>query len=559
MSTRRNDIGEIRNWVSNMFDQAIKWSCNDGQMRDPYESIYSENFAPPCWSVVAAGLYALTHEARYLEWAEKWIDRSSVMMRAIPALRSYLLGYAAMVLPILRNRVELPLLERIRQKYADTFVKDAHFGVCGAMHIAALQLVGNTYVPQNDENWFLERRDGVLSVLESRLNPAGFLDDDNCDGNSIPHMLLTCASLAIFLLDEDLDKAFKNRIVNVLAKTAAWYGKFNGDNHIPAQANRSYNQMYVYPLAALLGFVGAGKSESARIDSIFDYQRQFVDCRGRPAITPNYLSPYATAGVETNYNRLINDLGVGALAWTVLLLLQKHNWPGINLCTKVVEENFCDEKAGYGVFNRGRNRVFFALRSHRQWQYHLPLQPISICFPSQIHTPFCGAKRSGVNNQYLKLIPDASKINPLLDPYFGIYAGKKNGGYVVMGGKAGVLPDGGYKLAGDDMELSFDVRLENNSLLLGYRYDINGAERAFFAVPILLWDGKDELSYEIERNMVRMAWKGRKYLLGALQFSETWTLAMERSLSTGYGISGHFVIPIKSSGQIAISLSDTTE
>ncbi|MDD2707428.1 MAG: hypothetical protein PHV34_05405 [Verrucomicrobiae bacterium] len=551
-----NCFKQIEARISGMFDLAVGWSLEDGQMRDPYESVYSENFSPACWSAVAAGLYALTHEKKHLEWAGKWSRRSAVMMRESPPLRDYLLGYAAMIFPILQGRVDPSWLEAIRKKHAGTFAKGKPFCICDEMHIAMLQLIGNVYAPPQGEEGVLEARESLLRALEGRVNSMGFLADDRDDGHSIPHMLLTCASLAIFLLDEGLDASFRKRIVNVLAKTSMWHGRFNGANHLPAQANRSFNQMYVYPLSALLSFVGGGKGELERIGAIFKYQGRFTGKNGFPSITPNHLSPYATAGVETNYNRLDNDLGVGTLAWTLLLLLGKKGWPGIERETWRAVGSVHDNDAGFGVFHQDKNRVFFALRTHRKWSYHLPLQPLSICFSSQEQPPFCGAKRSGANNPNLKLIETPSLLNPLLDPYFGIYAKRKDGRYAVMDGRADALSGGGFKFSGKDMELSFDAGLENDSLLLSYDYQTGGYESAFFAVPVLLWDGKDELNYAIEKNRVRMDWQGRKYLLEARSSRETWALAMERSLATGYGVSGHMVIPIKTAGKIELLLSE---
>ena len=542
-------------WLEKMFESAVEWSNNNGEMHDPYESIYAENFSPACWSVVAAVLYSLTHKPEHLDWCEKWITRAAELMEANPPMRDYILGYAAMIFPVLRKYCAPDVLEKYRILCADTY--KAEFPVSSDMHITALQLVGDIYCPRNRKNQVSVRQAEILTRLENRVNELGFLTDDRDNGNSIPHMLLTGCILSIFIVDEDLECGLKERIIGIVKRNSYWFGRMCGQNHLPVQANRSYNQMYVYSIAALFAFLEYGIAGKERINSILKFQKAFMNTKGGiAAITPNYFSPYCLAGAEANYNRVVNDAGAGAVAWALLLLLAENKWNGFNTENDVPEEKrWCDAASGYAVFKENKFRVFFALRTHK-WQYHLPLQPISLGFPSQLPAPFCGAKRSGVNNPYLKSIPDSSRLDPLLEPYFGLYSRTPEGKFHNLEGQAAELPDGTWKLENKNIKLNFTVKTENGGLILTYRYSMDKTDKAFFAVPVLLWDGRNELEYKIERNIVRMIWNTRKYFMELSNSVGNWNLAIERHAVTGYGITGNFVIPIASDGKIELALKE---
>ncbi|MDD5596337.1 MAG: hypothetical protein PHV82_00245 [Victivallaceae bacterium] len=545
-----NDLTFISEWLDRAFKLALTWSDDNGRMCDRYETVYSENFAPACWSVVAAGLYVLTDERKYLEWTMKWVRRSSQLMKENPGLRDYTLGYASMIFPVLREKSGGKALKEIQEDYASSYTGERP--VSGDMHIAALQLIGDLYCSPHREDAALERSKKILATIERRINELGFLTDDNAHGNSIPHMLLTCSILSVILLDDD--SQIKDRALSVIEKVNKWLRRFNGNNYLPVQANRSYNQMYTYPLTALLNFIENGHDSIDRVRFLWEFQTRFVDEKGILRITPNYLSSYAGAGVETNYNRLDNDLGAGAVGWIILLLLASKNRQDKKHEIKKENGITADNDAGFAVFHKDNQRVFFALRNHK-WQYHLPLQPISICF-SQHLNPFCGAKRSGTNNPYTKLIADLSKVNPLLEPYWGIFGKTADNGYVIMNGEATACPDGGYRLDGCGIEMEFRVKAENGSLFLHYRYTVTGAESAFYAVPILLWDGKNELHYDIAGNSAKLRWLGREYNL-SVSTPDIWALSMERSYSTGYGLNGHFIIPVNRQGELTITFAET--
>ena len=87
--------------------------------------------------------------------------------------------------------------------------------------------------------------------------------------------------------------------------------------------------------------------------------------------------------------------------------------------------------------------------------------------------------------------------------------------------------------------------LKNESIQLNYTATGLALEdQPFYSIPILLWDGQTELSYEIEAGILDLEWSGTKYRVTATGNSGSWVLHMARYTHAGYGLTGNMHVPL---------------
>lgn len=565
----------MMNAVTDLLQNSLRFarglSDPDGRMRDPYETEYGENFAPACFSVVAAALHRLHGRPEDLDWVGRWSRRSATIMRESPYLREYMLGYTAMIFGLLKPG---PELEQIRQDFIAA--SQPAEPLSPLAHILALQLVGDVLCPRGPAS--APRAETIVSELERLWTPAGFAEDrKEGDDGSIPHAYLTVATLCIFLVARpatETARRLQPRIEALIARACDWFYRANGNAMIAVQANRSYNQLWVYPLFALLAYAHRGPRAAVAVEQSLAIVNCATGRRERANFLPTELSPYASAGNEP-YNRVNNDVGAGGVGWALLAILQAEGFAGLAGRESALAPVLVDAKAGYAFFHDSASGVALPLHQHR-WRYHYPLQPAWVVVGGA-GVPFVGAKRSGVNNPYANLLKDPARVSPLLEPYFGVMAGK-DGTFHVMQEPVEARPDNVFcatlRPEGSSLEtvsaparVSVQVMVEANALALTYRILGEAPGELWLSVPILLWDGAHELQYRIEGPAVALGWAGRNYTLraGALDgdpgnqagrgvLAGSWTLRRERFLHTGFGVTGNFVIALGSIRTVRVRL-----
>ena len=535
------------------FEVGVGWTNEEGKLLDAYESNRPENFAPGCWSVVGATLYRLTGEDRYLEWTERWVERTAAILeeaKGSPGFREYVMGYGAMVFPVLSGVVEAEKLADWKQAFANSYVEDAEFSDC---HVSAASLVCDLYGDLDREEKAKKRAEAIVALFKVRMTPGGFLKDDDVNGNSIPHAYLTGSFMAAALLNSTPDTV-DEEIADLFQAMCAWFKRANGAFDLPVLASRSIYQMYVYPAAALLAYIGEGRQAEDRVRALLAFCRSFNVEAGIFSHTPNHFSPYALAGLEWTYNRLNTDLGAGLVAWSLLALLAEQGWEGFETVRSAQVQNVIDPDGGYVVLHGTQARLGFTLCEH-DFGYHLPLQPVSLRLSNEMIEPIADAKRDGVKHPFRELIQDKSRMDPLLEPYFGVGVKGADGSYRVMSGRAEVVDEGEYRLLEGDLDLRFKPVVGDGWVRLTYEVgDVGSQDEVFFSVPVLLWDGKDELGYSILEGMLRLRWKDASYRIWTEENEGAWDLDMGRYLHAGYGLTANMRIRLKPSSACTIAI-----
>lgn len=539
----------------------------DGRMRDPFETEYGENFAPACFSVIAAALYRLHGRPEDRAWALRWGHRSAAIMRESPHLREYMLGYTAMIFGLLEPDEELEALRRDCEAASQPTEDLSPWG-----HILALQLNGDLLCPRGPDSEV--RAEAMVGKLEELWTPAGFPEDRHeGDDGSIPHAYLTVASLAIFLIARPSAGAattLQPRIETLIARACDWFERANGPALTAVQANRSYNQLWVYPLYALVAYIQRGEQAAATVERCLAIVNRATDNMRRPNFLPTTLSAYAAGGNEL-YNRVNNDVGAGGVGWALLAVLQAAGFRGLaQASAPVLDPAFVDAVAGYACFHGAAAGVLLPTKRHR-WRYHYPLQP-AWQVVGGAESPFVGAKRAGVNHPYAALMAEPAKLNPLLEPYYGIMTVAKDGTHHVMqepvearaGNQfsAALRPEGSAPTA-PTARVSVAVEVDGGVVTLTYRLAGEVAGEVWLSVPVLLWDGTHELRYRIESARVVLDWQSRAYALTATvpdgddranPLPGSWLLRRERFLQTGFGVTGNFVFALGSARAISVRL-----
>ena len=542
-----------------------EFSDLSGRMRDPFETEYGENFAPACFSVVAAAMYRLHGQPEDLDWAWRWGRRSAAIMRESPYLREYMLGYTAMIFALLPPS---PELEAMRQEFVAASLPEEPLSPLG--HILALQLVGDVLCPRGPASW--SRAEIIVAELERLWTPAGFPEDRReGDDGSIPHAYLTVATLSILLVARPTAEpalSLQPRIEALIARACDWFYRANGPAMVAVQANRSYNQLWTYPLYALLAFVHRGARAKVAVARCLAIVGRASKRINRGNFLPTGLSPYAAAGNEP-YNRVNNDVGAGGVGWALLAVLQAARFPGLATGRPARSASFDDLQAGYAFTHGTASGVAVPTRMHR-WRYHFPLQPAWLVVAGS-EVPFVGAKRLGVGSPHAAHFKDPSRVSPWLEPYFGIVAVSKDGVFHVMQDPieanperaftATLAPDGASPspTGGAPVRAAVQVEAEPNAVVLTYRILGEVPGDLWLGVPILLWDGNHELDYRIEGAVVNLTWARCRFKLsaaaGSVALAGSWLLRRERFLHTGFGVTGNFALPLGAAREVTVRLS----
>ena len=255
---------EITACLEKGFELGVRWTDDNGVLNDAYESNRPENFAPACWAVVGASLYRLSGEDVYLEWTDRWMKRTAEIMegaRNSPGFREYVMGYGAMVFPILSDVVDRDVLERWEAEFTASYTDDAALSDC---HVSAASLLCDLFLDGGREEKASKRSGEFIDAFNRRLTSGGFLRDDDVNGHSVAHVYLTGTFLAAALLNGESDgyrvsEHDRRQIRRLLETICAWFKRANGQFHLPFLASRSIYQMYVYPMVALLSFIGEGE------------------------------------------------------------------------------------------------------------------------------------------------------------------------------------------------------------------------------------------------------------------------------------------------------------
>ena len=537
-------LNEITACLHKGFELGVRWTDESGVLNDPYESNRPENFAPACWAVIGASLYRLTGEDVYLEWTDRWMRRTAEIMegaRNSPGFREYVMGYGVMVFPVLSDVADRDIVEGWEAAFAASYTDDAGLSDC---HVSAASLLCDLFLDSGREKKARERSGELIAAFNRRLTPGGFLRDDDVNGNSVAHVYLTGAFLAATLLRKNSDVAPGSGVEQLLETICGWFKRANGRFHLPFLASRSIYQMYVYPMVALLSYIGEGGEARDRVLALLEFCQSFNPENDIFSHTPNHLSPYALAGLEWTYNRLNTDLGAGLVAWALLALLIEQEWPGFDTVAAAPVQDVVDPEAGYAILHGEKSRVAFALCNH-DWGYHLPLQPVSLKLGNTpMIEPIADAKRDGVKHAFHEQIVKPRTADPLLEPYFGILVKEAGGAYRIMEGNAEVIAADEYRLTGP-LSLNLKLDLKNELVRLTYRVtDLKGDDQPVFSIPVLLWDGKKELTYRIENGTLILGWKGAAYRISIAGNSGPWDLDMARYLHAGCGLTANMTVPL---------------
>ena len=537
-------LNEITACLQKGFELGVRWTDENGVLNDAYESNRPENFAPACWAVIGASLYRLTGEDVYLEWTDRWMKRTAEIMegaRNSPGFREYVMGYGVMVFPILSEVVDMEILDDWEAAFIASYTDDAGLSDC---HVSAASLLCDLFLDCGREKKARERSEEIIAAFNRRLTSGGFLRDDDVNGNSVAHVYLTGTFLAATLLRNKSDVASGSEVERLLETICGWFKRANGRFHLPFLAGRSIYQMYVYPMVALLSYIGEGEKARERVLALLEFCQSFNPENDVFSHTPNHLSPYALAGLEWTYNRLNTDLGAGLVAWALLALLIEKEWAGFDPVAAASVQDVVDPEAGYAILNGGKSRVAFALCNH-DWGYHLPLQPVSLKLGNTpMIEPIADAKRDGVKHAFHERIVEPRTADPLLEPYFGILIKEAAGAFRTMEGSADVVAADEYRLTGP-LSLNLKLDLENNLIRLAYRVtDLKDDDQPIFSIPVLLWDGKEELTYRIDHGILALGWKGAAYRVSIAGNSGPWDLDMARYLHAGCGLTANMTVPL---------------
>ena len=98
---------ELRKILLNFEPVLNSWisQCELGKMNDPFETIYSENYAPGNASVIYASIYNLNRDPDTLRNCYKMIERSVELLKdrnsVSPFCRVFLLHYSLMAIILL--------------------------------------------------------------------------------------------------------------------------------------------------------------------------------------------------------------------------------------------------------------------------------------------------------------------------------------------------------------------------------------------------------------------------------------------------------------------------
>jgi hypothetical protein len=322
----RNTVQENMCRVLREFMPVLKsWTVGKEQkMIDPFETEYSENYAPANAAVIYASVYRNHKAAEALESLSDMIARSVTLLEdkeASPFCRVFICHYSMMALLILPEQERLAFAERYKDFYAryEDDCKQINTN-CAALQWGMELFVDALGCRPADEAYLND----LLDFVEHGQNEYGFINDE-IDPQKTKHdgMPVAYHAFTLFILTgaiaviENWKPALisqQTRAKAINAKGLEWLRHAVSFDGFFAMAERSSYQLFTWgAFVALYSY--SGMQMDGFLNRVFENWLRYQHTDGSYGVTPNHLAHQLRTGYEGySHVNMYNNLGLTGIA-----------------------------------------------------------------------------------------------------------------------------------------------------------------------------------------------------------------------------------------------------
>ncbi|MBP1992225.1 hypothetical protein [Paenibacillus eucommiae] len=403
-------LSRIREILASFVPVAANWLSEDGSFCDPYETQYSENYAPANAAVLFAAVYRTTGDAAILRLFRAALDRSVILLQdrqVTPFCRVFLIHYSLMAISLLEGNARAEAAEAYGPFMAayedDCLIINTN---CAALQWGTEMLLELLdYRPADAAH--LERR---IAFIQKAQLESGFINDEISEHQAHDGMPIAYHAFTLFIMtsvisllpvedgaeneegnergkstcdaardnaQEEAKNASENELhahsqsgaQQLISKGLEWLKHTITSDGSFAMVERSSHQTFTWgALTALYAY--SGWKEDGMLERILSYWLPFRHQDGSLGCTPNTLPHSLRIGYETyTHLNMYNLLGLTGLA-AAGQLLERGLSLNLNLHPSEQQHSLdgscSDEDSGYAFFRRGEDFFACTLRMHHR-------------------------------------------------------------------------------------------------------------------------------------------------------------------------------------------------
>ncbi|MFD0959107.1 hypothetical protein [Paenibacillus chungangensis] len=363
------------------------WVTEDGHLPDPYETTYSENYAP---ANAAAVLASVCHSGGDLgagELLDRMLSRTVELLEdkqnVNPFCRVFLYHYSLLALLLAPEAERSRLLQRYGSALAayedDCPVVNTN---CAALQWS-MELFADALGLRLANEQLLRHR---LQFIERAQLHSGFINDEVNEEESLDGMPIAYHAFTLFLLTSAFAvieqwpsslKASKAEAERIVLRGTAWLRQAIAPDGTFAMVERSGYQMFVWgAVTALLAATIQDRNDESLMSESFRSWLSYRHDDGTYSCTANHLPHSLRAGYEqyTHLN-MYNLLGLSGIAIAARLLERR-----IRLGDSLLEAGseklqhhpagashaYIDYGSGYAFYRQGDDFFGCTLRMHNR-------------------------------------------------------------------------------------------------------------------------------------------------------------------------------------------------
>lgn len=532
-------------------NQLLTWiDDKSGEMHDPFETIYAEGYGPGCATHILSGLFHKTGEERYLKGALVLLKRVFYKIQN-PTDNSkftdiFLYFFGLKGYDLIREQCPISEKKEFEMRFKEIsydFTPHNTNGYCLLLSTSMLHSMMGFGV------FDFYKANKILNIIKDRQNRKGFIDDNfKEDMKPIAYHLFSCAVLAEALRwykryrMKELSSQIE-RIEEIVIRGLRWADHFIASDGSISMTERSRDQFWTAGVFIyLLALRGALEAESVAKGHILWWMR-FLKGNGTISITPNYFPNSLRVGFEFySTSTMYNTLGFSYLCDALLIpenddFLLSLPYPKI---TK--KEVFIDKKAGYLHLRNNKNSLGLSLRRHEggmQGGYCPAGGIFNLVLDGDVNRimPSPNYRFSGVTIS----VPNSSSEMVNNGVYEGYRAFRRDVNWGSDFTKNAKIRKRNcnqiiLKKKYNSISIVKSISLSESSLKIFYIFRLSKSlDKLFVTFPILLSDGKNEITLDIRGYEVFLNYSGSRYRLSCGQ-NYNWIHDQERYLLSGNGI-----------------------
>ncbi|CAG7596142.1 hypothetical protein PAESOLCIP111_00070 [Paenibacillus solanacearum] len=359
----------LQSWTENGTDRLI----------DPFETVYSENYAPANAAVIYASVYRSSGNPIHLESCLAMVRRSAELLRIragiSPFCRVFLYHYSMMALLLLPDEARSGVTGEFAEFYAryEDDCKQVN------TNCAALQWGSELYV----QSLGFREADGaklehLLQYIERAQSPEGFINDEVTHAAALDGMPIAYHAFTLFLLFSSVVAAggrlpaqgepCQARAFTIIGRGLTWLMHCATEDGTFAMIERSSHQMFTWGVYVALLSGSTADNDTALFRKAWEYWLSFRHEDGSYGCTPNWLPHELRTGFESyTHVNMYNNLGLTGIAVALKVLEAPDAWRDKLPLFQIQSDcAFIDEDSGYAFFRKGMHYMACSLRMHNR-------------------------------------------------------------------------------------------------------------------------------------------------------------------------------------------------